>query len=166
LDLGAASGPSGTNNPANVSYTYNGLLMAYPEAGMVQPSQLPLVTESLGSGYIKGFQAPNPFLFCPLPAACSYQPPSNSCSQNVNGQQSGWFGFVGSAGVHAQGQTFAYADGHVKFKHLSLNVLAPNGTTDYNQEPWYDYNTDGTPAGAWWDGCHIYYFEPDNPNIH
>jgi len=157
LDLGATF----INAYQNVSLTYNGLLQGYTLAGEQTPATVPMVTENFGKGAIKGFQAPNPFLQCGTPnAVCSYVPSAAGCSATNNGTTSGWFGFLGTAGVHGSGGNYAYCDGHAKFKVLSLNVLAPNAT-DFSREPWYDYQTNGEPAGAWYDGCHIYYFRPD-----
>ncbi len=158
LSLGVTQG-AGAPGPFKTSYTYNGLLQSYALAGVGTPATVPMVTESLGAGGIHGFNVANPILICPDPASpCVFQP-SGPCNPAVNGQTSTWFTFIASAGVHGHGQTFAYTDGHAKFKSLSLDTHDPN-STDYNKEPWYNYNADGTPAGAWSD-CHMYFFKPD-----
>ena len=158
LDFGATF----IHSYQSVSLTYNGLLQGFTLAGEQSSATVPMLTESFGKGAIKGFQSPNPFLICAnVNANCTYIPSANGCSDATNGSTSGWYGFIGSAGVHGMGSNFAYSDGHSKFKTLSLKTLAPSGQTDYTKEPWYNYNPDGTPAGAWWDGCHEYYFRPD-----
>jgi prepilin-type N-terminal cleavage/methylation domain-containing protein len=160
LDLGGVQ-KAGQPGPINQTLAYNGLLQAYSLAGVNQPAQCPMVTESLGKGYLKGFQAPNPFIIClPTAATCSYQPSTGSCTGKNPGSTGGWFGFVDTAAVHGRGQTYCYADGHAKFKALSLDVVSP-GKTDFNREPWHHYAASGKPASAWFDGCHIYYFRPD-----
>jgi hypothetical protein len=149
----AAGGPAAQKT----SYTYNGLLQSYPQAGVNVPAQLPLITESFGrAGYTSGYLS-NPVLECTNPAqmSCSYVPAGGS----GNGSSSGWFGFEGIAAVHANGQTWAYADGHVKYKSLSVNTALP-ATTSWHQEPWVYYSA-GFPQSAWSDGYHIWYFRPD-----
>jgi prepilin-type N-terminal cleavage/methylation domain-containing protein len=159
-DLGGVQ-KAGAPGPINQTLTYNGLLQAYTLAGEPTPATVPMITESLGKGYLKGFQAPNPFLLCaPTAATCSYVPSANGCSASNPGTTSGWFGFIDTAAVHGRGQTFAYCDGHAKFKALSLDVQG-SANTDFNREPWHHYAANGTPAGAWFDGCHIYFFRPD-----
>ncbi len=160
LDLGAVAGASGTNKPGTLTLTYNGLLMSYPQAGILVPAQLPLLHEGLGKGYIKGFQAPNPFLRCPNPGACSYQPydPNTGACQNVNGGRSGWFGFVDTAYVHTGGMVFTYTDGHAKWKKIGA---AAGASTDLFNDPYSQYTAAGLPNGRWFDGCHSAYFRPD-----
>jgi len=148
-------------SPVNTSYTYNGLLQSYPLAGVVLPAELPMLTEGYGRGGLKGWQAPNPFLFCPENAACSYKPsPGNGVCVPGNGGTSGWFGFVGTAEVHGQGMNYAYADGHVKQKTLSTKTVAP-GTTDPFTQPYAEYDKSQFPTNSWWDGCQQVFFAPD-----
>lgn len=160
----ASAGASGANDPAAVSSTFNGLLMAYSDAGVVQPTTCPMITEQWGAGYYKGFTDVNPFLNCSNPGPCSYQPATSGCSGSVNGQTSGMYGQPATLGVHSGGQNWAFVDGHAKFKHLSLQDTTV--TTDYNQEPWAQYNTAGEAVSYWTDGCHAYYDEPDNTAVH
>ena len=54
---------------------------------------------------------------------------------------------------------FALADGHSKWRRLGA-TLAP-GATDYNVDPFTNYNGAGAPASYWWDGCHAWLFRPD-----
>ena len=152
----------GAPGPVNTSYTYNGLLHGYTLSGVLTPASVPLVTESQGAGHFKGFNIANPLLDCTVnpTGPCTYQPtPATGCASG-NGAMDIWFGFIGSAGVHGHGQTYAYTDGHAKFKNLSLDTHSPS-QTDYTKEPWAYYATDGTPQSAWTDGCHLFYFAPD-----
>ncbi len=148
--------------PTNTSYTYNGLLQSYPNAGVVVPAELPLFHEGYGRGGLQGWQAPNPFLACTGDSTvpCVYRPTTSSGCQAGNGGSSGWYGFVGSAEVHGRGMTFAYADGHVKHKNLSTQVQAPASTDPYN-EPYAQYDRNQQPDSIWWDGCHPSWFTPD-----
>jgi len=160
LDLGGVQA-AGQPGPVSQSLTYNGLLQGFPLAGATAPTTVPLVTESFGKGNLKGFQAPNPFLRCQannLP--CVYISSASGCSAANNGQTSNWFGFIARAGVHGNGQTFGYLDGHVKYKVFSLGIQAP-GLTDPLHEPWARYDANGFPSAVWKDSCHVYYFRPD-----
>ena len=155
----AATQASGAPEPVKVSYTYNGLLMAYPQAGVNVPAQLPMVTESLGAGHFFGYTLSNPVLRCPQATnpACTY---TSGGSQTINGQSSAGFGFVGKAPVHAAGQNWTYLDGHSKYKSLSVKTVSPN-FTNWRQEPWAQYNATEFPVSAWVGGGHIWYFRPD-----
>ncbi len=149
---------SGAPAAENTSLTYNGLLMNYPMAGINVVAQLPMITESFGkAGYKSGYLS-NPVLLCgdANDLSCTYKP----AGATGNGSKSSWFGFNATAAVHGNGETYAYADGHSKFKSLSINTVAPN-FTDYKNEPWAQYNTNGTPSRVWTDTFHVYYFRPD-----
>jgi prepilin-type N-terminal cleavage/methylation domain-containing protein/prepilin-type processing-associated H-X9-DG protein len=157
--LVAAPG-AGAPAPAKTSLSYNGLLMAVPQAMVLYPSRVPLMTESNGAGYFNGFSQANPVLVCDNPAApCTYVFGSGNPANN--GETSGWFGFVGKASVHGKGQNWSFVDGHVKFKNLSVGVVDP-ASTDYRNEPWYNYDRSEFPAGAWSGNGHVWYFRPDN----
>src|ERR1043165_4672921 len=70
--LVAAQG-AGAPAPVKTSLTYNGLLMAVPQAMVQLPAQVPMFTESTGAGYFNGFCTANPVLICADPAQpCSY----------------------------------------------------------------------------------------------
>jgi prepilin-type N-terminal cleavage/methylation domain-containing protein/prepilin-type processing-associated H-X9-DG protein len=149
---------AGAPAKAKTSLAYNGLLMGYSQAGVNTPSSLPMITEGWGRGGWDGGYLSNPVLICAnaTDLTCSYKPAGGS----GNGAKSGWFGFAATAGVHGNGMTYSYADGHAKFKSLSLQTLNP-ARTAFKNEPWAYYNTDGTPRSAWIDGYHLYYFRPD-----
>jgi prepilin-type N-terminal cleavage/methylation domain-containing protein len=159
-DPTAATQAAGAPTPEDVSYTYNGLLMSYAQAGVNVPASLPLITESRGAGFYRGYQLANPVLRCTDASnpSCTYN--FGGANQAVNGNTSAWFGFIGKASVHAEGQNWTYTDGHSKFKRLSVKVVNP-GRTAFRREPWAFYNTNETPASAWVTSSHLYYFRPD-----
>jgi len=158
-------GYGGINPIVQDSFTYNGLLQSYPLAGVATPAALPMITESDGKAYLQNADVSNPQLNCPdnTDHTCTYKPNPNPGSSNCaagNGGSSTWYLFAGSADVHNKGETYAYTDGHVKFKRLTIDTQLP-ATTNPLVEPWAFYNTDGTPAASWWDGCQQSYFRPD-----
>ena len=149
---------AGAPAAVNTSYTYNGLLMASSQAIVNVPAQLPMLTESRGAGAYGGGYISSPVLRCgdTTDRTCTYKPAGGT----GNGSTSGWFGFLATAEVHASGETYAYADGHAKYKSLSTKTLSTSRTS-YKDEPWAYYNADGTPQSAWVDGYHVWYFRPD-----
>lgn len=158
LDLGTARGANAPQ-PVNTSWTYNGYLHSYPIAGMVAPAVLPVATESLGRGYIKGYQSANPVLKCANGAQDCRFTVSTDTSQN--GADHIVFQAIASMDVHSSGQNYLYADTHAKFKRLSLQVTAANQQTDYRNEPWSRYTPDGKLAGYWVSNNHVHGFRPD-----
>jgi prepilin-type N-terminal cleavage/methylation domain-containing protein/prepilin-type processing-associated H-X9-DG protein len=158
-DLGAGN-PTGPGQKLKTSLTYNGLLMACPEAMVAVPAQLPLTYEGWGKGGLWGFQGASPFLICEDPTSpCTYVPNTGeNCSGSANGTTSTWFGFEGTAYVHGQGMNFSYTDGHCKWKHLG----APAGVlTNGYIDPWAVYDANGFPQSMYDDGCQIWYMRPD-----
>jgi prepilin-type N-terminal cleavage/methylation domain-containing protein len=161
-----ASGLTGTQAagqpaPVKTSLAYNGLLHSYNLAGINSPATVPMISEGNGRGYFNGYQSGNPFLRCgPNNLPCTYIPAVSGCAASVNGQRSGWFGFIGPASVHGEGQSYAYTDGHVKFRKLSVKVVAP-GVTHWDAEPFAQYNATQYPVSSYTDGCHIWFFRPD-----
>jgi prepilin-type N-terminal cleavage/methylation domain-containing protein/prepilin-type processing-associated H-X9-DG protein len=160
--LGANVVPAGAPANARTSYTYNGLLMAYAQAGVGVPAQLPLITESNGAAYFDGYCSSNPVLQCPdRRQGCSYLDVAGGGDPAKNGETSIWFGFDARANVHANGQNWSYCDGHVKYKGLSTKIKDPGRTNPYT-EPWAYYAADERPDAAWVLNSHVFYFMPDN----
>lgn len=170
LDLLAC--PSGTNvnitsdvpvvPPARVAYTYNGLLMQYPIAGVASPAQLPMLWEGRGKANVIGFALSNPALRCDGnmdPNSCRYQPASTGCTSTFTGTFSAMFVLSGTMWVHNGGANFTLADGHSKWRRLGA-TLSP-GNTDWRNDPYTGYNAAGFPGFYWWDGCHAWLFRPD-----
>jgi prepilin-type N-terminal cleavage/methylation domain-containing protein/prepilin-type processing-associated H-X9-DG protein len=150
----AYSGPG----RAQVSLTYNGLLMNYADAGIATPANLPMITEGTGKAALDGYSLAFPALICSDPAGtCSYKPGNNGVCASGNGSTSAWFGTFGqTAPVHSGGSNVAFADGHVKFRRLGGSAAGTGSGIDF----WTTYTAD-VPASAWWDGCHLWLFRPD-----
>jgi len=146
--------------PVKVSYSYNGLLNSYPAAGINTPSQLPLLWEREGKNSPLGGTIGQPSMDCRNPnAECVY---NTSCTLDVNGGKGYLYGPVASQWVHQKGQNMTFADGHVKYRVLGMQ-LAPQ-STDPNVDPNTGYNESGVPTSFWWNNCHAWLFRPDfNP---
>jgi len=154
--------PSGRAR-GNVTYTYNGLLMAYGSSGIATPANLPMAWDGRGKAAVIGGALANPALKCDQPnLPCRYVPYQSGCSAAINGQQSAMFVLSGSMWVYAKGANFSFADGHAKFRNLGA-TLSP-GNTDYNKDPYTGYDATGLPGFYWWDGCHAWLFRPDYEN--
>jgi prepilin-type processing-associated H-X9-DG protein len=117
-----------------------------------------------GRGYRLNADLAQPVLNCGNSAdlTCSYKSSAAGCSPGVNGATSGWYSSKDGMAVHGRGQNMAYADGHAKFRTLSLSTIDPL-TTNGNVDPWRSYDANGDIASAWGDsfGCHVYLFRPD-----
>jgi prepilin-type processing-associated H-X9-DG protein len=158
------------NNPRvpwkNMSYSYNGLLHSYPQAGILTPSRLPLLWEGLGKVKYAGFGLTVPALVCDNPnAPCQYQPRGTNCAEG-NGGQSGFFQLgdngeatFGTAWVHNGGMNFAAADGSAKWKRVGAQVSP--ALTDGNNDPFSRYDSRGFPNAYWFDNCHAWLFRPN-----
>ncbi|MCS6775180.1 MAG: prepilin-type N-terminal cleavage/methylation domain-containing protein [Chloroherpetonaceae bacterium] len=144
--------------PARVSYTYNGLLMQYPQAGINQVSRIPLLWEGRGKAAVLGFALSNPALRC-ADGDCRYQPAAAGCTSNFTGGQSAMFVLSGTMWIHNSGANFVMSDGHAKWRRLGA-TLSP-GNTDPNVDPYTGYDANGFPGFYWWDGCHAWLFRPD-----
>src|SRR5438067_2278377 len=148
---------------ANVSYTYNGLLMGYPYSGLATPSRLPLVWEGRGKAQVMGYAVASPVLTCPDPAApCRYVPHGPNgpfdCVTGNGGQSEVFTTNGASMWIHSHGAIFVNADGSAKWRRLG-GVVA--GQTDYNNDPFTAYDEKGVPDRVWKDGCHAWLFRPD-----
>jgi prepilin-type N-terminal cleavage/methylation domain-containing protein/prepilin-type processing-associated H-X9-DG protein len=161
LTTGASGAQTGgPRPPADVSYTYNGLLQSYSATAIAAPANLPIVWNGRGKARVKGAALSNPALSCTQAnVGCTYVPFTSSCSASVNGQQSVMFTLAGSMWVYSKGGNFALADGHAKFRRLGAQVSPQD--TDYKVDPYTGYSNQGFPASYWWDGCHAWLFRPD-----
>ena len=157
-NIGFAGGnpyPNSTLPRAKVSLSYNGLLMAYSQAGVATPSNLPMLTEGYGSAQIDGLSLAFPALICSDASnrSCTYQP----CGGSGNGSSSAWFGTFGkNAGVHSGGSNLTFTDGHAKYR----KVGGQKNGTGFQIDFWTNYTND-IPAAAWTDSCHLWLFRPD-----
>lgn len=145
--------------PAKVAYTFNGLLMQYPQAGINQVAQLPLLWEGRGKANVVGFGLSNPALICGTGLDCRYQPAASGCTASTTGGTSAMFTLSGTMWVHSGGANFVLADGHSKWRRVGA-TLSPNNT-DANVDPYTGYDANGFPGFYWWDGCHAWLFRPD-----
>jgi prepilin-type N-terminal cleavage/methylation domain-containing protein/prepilin-type processing-associated H-X9-DG protein len=165
---------------ALVTYTYNGLLHQYNEAGITDPSDTPVLWEGLGKAQLDGFAVTSPTLYCADPTSdCRYVPPSSSCG-SANGSASlfpevnnGAYTF-GTAWVHTHGMNFVMTDGHAKYRNLGgstdSNTGAPSHPNSILTDPWQYYDSSGNPisGGASYFGnydpvygCQAELFRPD-----
>ena len=166
-NIGFAGGnpyPNSTVTRAKVSYTLNGLLHGYSQAGVATPSNVPMVSEGYGAAQIDGLSLAFPALVCSDAASgCSYKPANRDANGNTtscasgNGSSSAWFGtFSAKAPVHTGGINAAFADGHAKFRRVGGSASGVGYQTDF----WTSYVND-VPQAAWSDGCHLWLFRPD-----
>lgn len=155
-------GYAALNPVVKVSYSYNGLLQSYPLAGVAGPAGLIMLHSGRGRSYRLNGDVTQPALACSNSSdlTCVYKPAANGICQTGNGSSSGWFPSLGGMAEHGRGQNVAYADGHAKFRALSLNTIDP-ATTNANTDPWRSYDAKGDISSAWTDGCHVYLFRPD-----
>jgi len=161
------------NNPL-LHYTFNGLLNQYPMAGIPQSTAVVTFWSGMLKNQLTGYAVANPVLNCSQeanPAPCVYKPCNRdatgrcvSCSTG-NGKDSFPILFAGmnnyNGWVHGQGDVFAYADGHVKYKSARRSVVntawASIDDATGNVIP-----PGGNSYSYYWDGaCHAYLFRPD-----
>lgn len=159
VSIGWSSTPSRLK-PAYVSYSYNGLLQSYAQAGMTAPADVIMISEMQGKTAYEGVALSNPTLNCTdATAACVYQPKGTACAAGNGGTgRVGYYGTLPSQWIHSSGQNFAFADGHVKFRRLGGQI---GSATNYLVDPWTNYNASGVPGSYWSNGCFAYLFRPD-----
>jgi prepilin-type N-terminal cleavage/methylation domain-containing protein/prepilin-type processing-associated H-X9-DG protein len=151
--------------PLPTSYSFNGLLHTYSQAGVVQPADVPLVWEGRGKAKPLGGALSNPTLTCPDGAQpCRYVGKNPAVAGAAgcatgNGSTGGTFGVDGSVWIHNNGMSFLFADGHAKWRRLG-SQFAPTHT-NANLDPWTLYNQSGVPTNVWTNFCHPYLFRPD-----
>jgi prepilin-type N-terminal cleavage/methylation domain-containing protein/prepilin-type processing-associated H-X9-DG protein len=145
--------------PTHVSFTYNGLLHQYPQAGMTSPATVPLTWEGRGKARVLGFALSSPTLVCTTPGAnCIYVPRSTAGCAAGNGGTGTMFGTDATMYIHNQGVNVTLADGHAKWRRVG----GPDGAaTNPWMDPFTNYTADGFPRSYWWNGCHAWLFRPD-----
>lgn len=157
--------PAPGKTPAEVNYTFNGLLSSYSGTGVNRISSTPLWTSYWGDINVKGFNITSPTLYCTdSNATCQYVPASASCN-GANGTYTlviimGAQAEFGSHHIFGNGENWVYADTSAKFKKLGMQV---NGASDFRNDPWTRYDNQARPGGGWYDQwyCHLYSFTPD-----
>jgi type II secretory pathway pseudopilin PulG len=148
--------------PTPISYSMNGLLHGYSQAGIARPSQLPLLWEGRGKARSMGVIVSNPILRCDPnnPRPCRYFSCTNGVPSGDNPYPiSAMFVLQGTMWIHNQGALFVMSDGHAKWRRLGAQ-LAPNNT-DPRTDPYTGYDANGFPQLFWWDGCNAWLFRPD-----
>ena len=144
------------------TYTYNGYLTQYPQAGVDSPATVVMLNEAHGKARLMGYSLPSPQITnCGTDPGCTFKPRGASCSTEPGGASTGYTGY-GSYHVHNGGMNFAYTDGHVKWVKLG----GPNGPGGSSKiDPWAAYNAAGIGTSSYWDGCHRCVFRPTvNPS--
>jgi prepilin-type N-terminal cleavage/methylation domain-containing protein/prepilin-type processing-associated H-X9-DG protein len=159
--------------PAVVSYTINGYVNMFPQAGINVAAQLPMFWEGIGKYALVGFSQASPFLNCSGTGACMYQPAINppatpySAAGGCAPGDGGTGGLVTGPGgslplsnmyVHSEGQNYTMADGHAKWRKIGAQV---GQDTNYRTDPFRNYTAGGQWARSWTDGCHRWLFRPD-----
>ena len=143
--------------PIATSYTFNGLLNSYPQAGVNTVADLPMIWEGRGKAAMLGGTLQNPLLNCANAALpCTYVAAGGS---GVNGGTGGAFGIDGTIWIHNNGANFVFADGHAKWRRLGAQ-LDP-AATNANVDPYTGYNAQGIPGFLWTNGFHPWLFRPD-----
>lgn len=159
--LGVADEANPVVGPEDVSYTMNGLLSSYSQAGVNVPAKLPLVWEGRGKAKVYGFALSNPALICPnAGGTCQYIASAAGCG-STNGSSSGWFGLSGTWWIHSKGTNWVLTDGHAKWRNGGNQADGSTYNRDYDMNPFANIDANGFPYTAWWDGCHIWMFRPD-----
>lgn len=152
--------------PANVSYSFNGLLHAYNATAVAAPSSLRLITTSTGDHTPKGAARTSPYLYCFSTGPCSYVPSTAGVCFGGNGGHSeqhysaptGYKKKLFSGGMNA-----VMTDTSAKFYP---SAAAAGTNSDYRKDIWTNYNAAGWSGNEWRDGssgsgCHSYLFRPD-----
>lgn len=143
---------------ASVSYTYNGLLHAYPIGQVRFVAQVPLFWEGLGKVRLEGFSFTNPAMRCNFPdRPCRYSP----CSGQQHYPRGIMFLTEGTMWIHAKGAVFAFTDGSAKWRRVGAQTQP--AFTDPNTDPFSLYNEDGNPIAFHADPCnYARMFRPDH----
>lgn len=152
--------------PADVGYTYNGLLQGQSATSVNRVSETPLWHAYWGNLNMKGAAITSPSLYCTgaETTPCTYVPQTPTCS-GANGTwtvviifaaQSGF----GSHHIFGNGENWTYTDSSAKFKRLGMQK---NGASDFRNDPWTRYDNSARPGGGWYDQpyCHLFSFTPD-----
>jgi prepilin-type N-terminal cleavage/methylation domain-containing protein len=140
----------------NWGYSFNGLLGAYPQAGITKVATTPLAWEGYGKLANEVFALNNPFDRGTGTAA--WPAPFQDGSGGTCPNRFGMYTFGANFKVHADGQSFVYADGHAKYIRL---------VGHWSTSPFASISADGTGFSYWVDtACgNPWYFRPtrDDP---
>jgi len=145
------------------TYTFNGLLNSYNSTAIQAPAQIVVWWAGWGNAANNGWAMGDPELFCNTNGApCSYQP----CGGSGNGSSGNLYGPLTTYWGFPNGQNWAYADGHAKFRKMGTPTTTGAGNvppfSNYLVDPWTNYTPNHTPNGwLWYDGCFPWLFRPD-----
>jgi prepilin-type N-terminal cleavage/methylation domain-containing protein/prepilin-type processing-associated H-X9-DG protein len=143
--------------PIPTSYSYNGLLNSFSQAGIASPASLPMVWEGDGKAAPLGGTLQNPILICnDSTQPCTYVANGGAA---VNGGTGSAFGIAGTIWIHNNGANFTFADGHAKWRRLGAQLSPAN--TNANVDPYTGYDANGIPGFLWTNGFHPWLFRPD-----
>lgn len=146
---------------ANVNYNYNGLLHAFSATAVERPSQLRLLTSTLGNRNFRGAARTSPNLLCASGANCRFQAPSPTCSGNTGA----WSYIVANPGgasmwMFNQGMNAVMTDSSAKFQKVAGGATT---ASDYRRDFWARYNAGGVAQWVEWQDqytCHTLLFSP------
>jgi prepilin-type N-terminal cleavage/methylation domain-containing protein len=160
---GPATQPAGL---PNITYTYNGMLMSYPQTAVASVSTTPLFWHGHGKRSLYGYGYASPWLVCDNnTTACRYQPSSAGVCAAGNGGTSGYTTNTSRAGTDNFSGTMLVVntDSSTRSIRLSLGSTATAARTDPRRDPWGRYGQKGIPCGRYWNQgtCHVYMFRPD-----
>lgn len=158
-DTSLGGTPVNGKSAASVGYAYNGLLSSYSATGIASVSTTPLFSQIQGNNRV-GYGFALPALWCDDGAApCQYVPASPTCGTALNGEVSVLFTDMGSQWLYGRSQTWTNADSSARVHRMGMNV---NGRTDFRNDPYTQYNSNGEAGGGWYDQyyCHHLTFDP------
>ena len=148
---GAVAAVAG-ENPANVSYVYNGLLTSFNATGTLDPAGTPVWWPAFGQVARIGDTYSNPFIVCSVAnAACVFNGggqtygSASTCAgfangnSVANGMTSGFGNIHYTSWAFGKTENWAFVDGHAKSR--------PSGTGDQTKDPFplAGYNAAGVP---------------------
>lgn len=151
-------------NPEDTNYAFNGFLSSYSSTAIANVAMLPLITEANGDLADHGGGMANPSLTCATAnQPCTYQSDGGVACVAGNGGSGAMYQTFGggkaSYWVNKEGQNWAFADGHAKFRPVG-QTQKPNNS-NYLTDPWTGYDNAGHAGYYWSDGCFAYLFRPD-----
>ncbi len=149
--------PGATSGPIETSYTYNGLLHAFPSPGIEAPAELTVFWEGWGDTYDPRTYGSNPQLNCHDGSPpCIYA--------GTQGPSGLMFRPRGTMWIHNGGFNSTYADSHAKWKRVGAQVSPAEAGppfTDYRVDPFTGYDENGKPGWYWEFEMHPLMFAPD-----
>lgn len=152
--------------PANVTYTFNGLLHAYSMTAVNAPSSVRLLTMSTGEHTLRGVARTSPYLYCFSTGDCRYVPANNGVCAVGNGARSEQHWSMGGnfkKRVLSGGLNAVMTDSSARW---FVSTARPGTNSNFQTDIWTNYNARDGSINEWRDGasgsgCHSYLFRPD-----